>query len=100
MSGRPVEQSVSPQRGFEKLNRELTEMLVYYHLVLTIYRPFLIIESTLRSAGKSDQIEMLWLRPACRQATAAAEDCLALMHQTRQIVDVKQVSWNTGHQRN
>lgn len=90
--GFPIEQSVAPQLAFERLEKKLTDCLVYYNFVLTIYRPFLVIDSALRSSRKADQIELFWLQPACRQATAAAEDCISLIHRTRQAINVKQVS--------
>ncbi|EWY84331.1 hypothetical protein FOYG_14083 [Fusarium oxysporum NRRL 32931] len=67
---------------------QVTLLNMYYNFVLTIYRPLLIAETALRSAGKADRVDMLWLQPACRKATAAAEDCIALLQQTKQIMDI------------
>ncbi|RSL43757.1 hypothetical protein CEP54_014960 [Fusarium duplospermum] len=64
---------------------------MYYHFCLTIYRPFLVADSSFRCANKTDQTEMLWLQQACRQATGAAEDCIALMRHISLIIDAKDI---------
>lgn len=50
---------------------------VYFHVVLLIFRPFLIAEAALQSGEGSGGIGDIWLRQACRHATDAAQDALA-----------------------
>ncbi|WDK18244.1 C6 zinc finger domain-containing protein [Colletotrichum graminicola] len=50
---------------------------IYFHVVLLIYRPFLIAEAALLSGEGSSGMGDIWLRQACRHATDAAQDALA-----------------------
>lgn len=50
---------------------------VYFHVILLIFRPFLIAEAALQSGNGAGQTGDIWLRQACRHATDAAQDALA-----------------------
>lgn len=50
-------------------------LLVYYHAILLIFRPFLVAKHAMRVKGGKDVREM-WLRQACRYAVDAAQDSI------------------------
>ncbi|KAF6826381.1 C6 zinc finger domain protein [Colletotrichum plurivorum] len=60
-------------------NAETTLLMhsVYFHVVLLIFRPFLIAEAALQSGKTAGQMGDIWLRQACRHATDAAQDSIA-----------------------
>ncbi|KAK2015794.1 C6 zinc finger domain-containing protein [Colletotrichum eremochloae] len=70
--------AVSFQRK-DAWNAETSLLLhnIYFHIVLLIYRPFLIAEAALLSGEGSGGMGDIWLRQACRHATDAAQDALA-----------------------
>ncbi|GJC97589.1 C6 zinc finger domain-containing protein [Colletotrichum higginsianum] len=73
--------SASVQRG-DAWNAETSLLLhnIYFHVILIIFRPFLIAEAALQSGQGSVGVGDIWLRQACRHATDAAQDALAFTH--------------------
>ncbi|WYZ39521.1 hypothetical protein EsH8_III_001435 [Colletotrichum jinshuiense] len=71
--------SASSAQREEAWNAETSVLLhnVYFHVILLIFRPFLIAEAALQSGQGSTQMGDIWLRQACRYATDAAQDALA-----------------------
>ncbi|RKK09284.1 hypothetical protein BFJ66_g15253 [Fusarium oxysporum f. sp. cepae] len=49
----------------------------YYLAVILVFRPFLVADFALRSAGNVTHEERMWLRHACRCAVDAAQDSIA-----------------------
>ncbi|KAH8700460.1 fungal-specific transcription factor domain-containing protein [Talaromyces proteolyticus] len=60
---------------------------IYFHLVHTMFRPFLVAESTVQSGQTAE----LWLRQACRNATDAAADSIAFVSSMFNTIDVSKV---------
>lgn len=75
----------------------LTKMLVYFHLIHTTFRPFLIAESALHAGGSNKGMGELWLRQACRNATDAASDSIDFMHTMFQSIDASTVRHHVAH---
>ncbi|KAF9875081.1 hypothetical protein CkaCkLH20_07347 [Colletotrichum karsti] len=63
----------------EAWNPETSLLLhnVYFHVILLIFRPFLIAEAALQSGSGAGSTGDIWLRQACRHATDAAQDAVA-----------------------
>ncbi|KAL0937273.1 C6 zinc finger domain protein [Colletotrichum truncatum] len=63
----------------EAWNAETSLLLhnVYFHVILLIFRPFLIAEAALQSGNGAARTGDIWLRQACRHATDAAQDAIA-----------------------
>ncbi|KAJ9141826.1 C6 zinc finger domain containing protein [Pleurostoma richardsiae] len=60
----------------------------YYLAVMLVFRPFLVAESALRSAGSAAHDEKMWLRHACRCAVDAAQDSIAFTSSMMRKLDL------------
>ncbi|KAI9157993.1 Pseudouridine-metabolizing bifunctional protein [Paramyrothecium foliicola] len=67
---------------------------VYFHLVHTTFRPFLIAESVLQQDGNRKETGELWLRQACRNATDAAIDSIVFMDAMLPKIDANKLQRN------
>ncbi|PCG98937.1 Transcription factor [Penicillium occitanis (nom. inval.)] len=60
---------------------------IYFHVVHTMFRPFLVAESAIQGGETAE----LWLRQACRNATDAAADSIAFVSSMFHNIDVSKV---------
>ncbi|KAL6405432.1 C6 zinc finger domain protein [Ilyonectria robusta] len=85
--------AIHPRRegAVESPISRLTLHNVYFHLVHTTFRPFLIAEYVLYTSSDKRNIGELWFRQACRNATDAAIDSIDFMHTMFQSIDVTKI---------
>lgn len=80
------------------LVRRPTRFSVYYHIIILIFRPFLVAQHAIRVSGRSSESKDMWLRQACRYAVDAAQDSIEVSANSSQVCKVVEiVRSKSGH---